>query len=110
MAKIRQLSNHITNMIAAGEVVERPMGIVKECVENSIDAHATHIEVHIMNGGLSKITIIDDGDGMDHEDAAMALNVMRQVRSGKKVICGIYIHWDFVEKRFLRLLLSVRLP
>ena len=72
MAKIRQLSNHITNMIAAGEVVERPMGIVKECVENSIDAHATHIEVHIMDGGLSKITIIDDGDGMDHEDAAMA--------------------------------------
>lgn len=72
MAKIRQLSKHITNMIAAGEVVERPMGIVKECVENSIDAHATHIEVHILDGGLSKITIIDDGDGMDREDAAMA--------------------------------------
>lgn len=72
MAKIRQLSEHITNMIAAGEVVERPMGIVKECVENSIDAHATHIEVHITDGGLSKITIIDDGDGMDFEDAKMA--------------------------------------
>lgn len=72
MARIRQLSEHITNMIAAGEVVERPMGIVKECVENSIDAHASHIEVHIMDGGLSKITIIDDGDGMDFDDAAMA--------------------------------------
>ena len=72
MAKIRQLSEHITNMIAAGEVVERPMGIVKECVENSIDAHASHIEVHIMNGGLSKITITDDGDGMDYGDVAMA--------------------------------------
>ena len=72
MARIHQLSEHITNMIAAGEVVERPMGIVKECVENSIDAHASHIEVHIQDGGLSKITIIDDGDGMDFEDAAMA--------------------------------------
>ena len=72
MAKIRQLSEHITNMIAAGEVVERPMGIVKECVENSIDAHATHIEVHISDGGLASITIIDDGDGMDFDDAAMA--------------------------------------
>ena len=72
MAKIRQLSEHITNMIAAGEVVERPMGIVKECVENSIDAHATHIEVHINDGGLASITIIDDGDGMDFDDAAMA--------------------------------------
>ncbi len=72
MAKIRQLSEHITNMIAAGEVVERPMGIVKECVENSIDANATHIEVHINDGGLASITIIDDGDGMDFNDAAMA--------------------------------------
>lgn len=72
MSKIRQLNEHITNMIAAGEVVERPMGIVKECVENSIDAHATHIEVHIEDGGLSNITIIDDGDGMDYNDAAMA--------------------------------------
>ena len=72
MAKIRQLSEHITNMIAAGEVVERPMGIVKECVENSIDAHATHIEVHINDGGLASITIIDDGDGMEFDDAAMA--------------------------------------
>lgn len=72
MAKIRQLNEHITNMIAAGEVVERPMGIVKECVENSIDANATHIEVHVLDGGLSRITIIDDGDGMDHEDAALA--------------------------------------
>ena len=72
MARIRQLSEHITNMIAAGEVVERPMGIVKECVENSIDAHASHIEVHIQDGGLAKITIIDDGDGMDFDDAALA--------------------------------------
>lgn len=72
MSKIQRLNEHITNMIAAGEVVERPMGIVKECVENAIDAHASTIEVHIEEGGLSKITIIDDGDGMDFHDAEMA--------------------------------------
>lgn len=72
MAHIHRLNEHLTNMIAAGEVVERPMGIVKECVENSIDAHAKRIEVHIQEGGLSLIRIIDDGDGMDFDDALMA--------------------------------------
>lgn len=72
MAKIHTMNEHLTNMIAAGEVVERPMGIVKECVENSIDAKATSIEVRIINGGLDCITIIDDGIGMDFEDARMA--------------------------------------
>lgn len=70
--RIQQLNEHLTNMIAAGEVVERPMGIVKECVENSIDAQADAIEVHIKDGGLECITIIDNGIGMDHEDAKMA--------------------------------------
>lgn len=72
MAKIQRLDAHLTNMIAAGEVVERPMGIVKECIENSIDAHATQIEVHILEGGLSKITIVDNGDGMDADDTKLA--------------------------------------
>lgn len=72
MARIQPMNEHLTNMIAAGEVVERPMGIVKECVENSIDAQATSIEVRITNGGLDCITIIDDGIGMDFEDARMA--------------------------------------
>lgn len=72
MAKIHTMNEHLTNMIAAGEVVERPMGIVKECVENSIDAKASSIEVRIINGGLDCITIIDDGIGMDFEDARMA--------------------------------------
>ena len=52
MARIHTMNEHLTNMIAAGEVVERPMGIVKECVENSIDAKASSIEVRIINGGL----------------------------------------------------------
>lgn len=72
MAKIHVLSEHLTNMIAAGEVVERPAGIVKECVENSIDAGATVIEVEAFQGGIERIVITDDGCGMDHEDAHLA--------------------------------------
>ena len=72
MAKIHALSEHLTNMIAAGEVVERPAGIVKECVENSIDAGATVIEVEVYQGGIERIVITDDGCGMDHEDAHLA--------------------------------------
>ena len=72
MTKIHVLSEHLTNMIAAGEVVERPAGIVKECVENSIDAGATVIEVEAFQGGIERIVITDDGCGMDHEDAHLA--------------------------------------
>ena len=72
MAKIQVLSEHLTNMIAAGEVVERPAGIVKECVENSIDAGSTVIEVEVYQGGIERIIITDDGCGMDHEDAHLA--------------------------------------
>ncbi len=72
MAKIHVLSEHLTNMIAAGEVVDRPANIVKECVENSIDAHARNIEIAVYQGGIERIVIRDDGDGMDPEDAQLA--------------------------------------
>lgn len=72
MGRINRLDEHLSNMIAAGEVVERPMGIVKELVENSIDAKATHIEIQIVQGGIECITIIDDGIGMDAQDATLA--------------------------------------
>ncbi|MCF0116287.1 MAG: ATP-binding protein, partial [Erysipelotrichaceae bacterium] len=72
MGKIHALDTQLTNMIAAGEVVERPSGIVKELVENSIDAGAKSIEVRCINGGIDSIEIIDDGCGMSFEDAAMA--------------------------------------
>lgn len=68
MSKIQVMDTHLANMIAAGEVVERPSGIVKELVENALDAHATHIEVRIEEGGMQSIEVIDNGEGMDAED------------------------------------------
>ncbi|MGL5541623.1 MAG: DNA mismatch repair endonuclease MutL [Erysipelotrichaceae bacterium] len=72
MGIIKQLDPHLTNMIAAGEVVERPMGIVKELVENAIDAKAQQVSVYVWQGGIEKIEVIDDGCGMDAADALMA--------------------------------------
>ena len=72
MSRINVLDDHLTNMIAAGEVVERPMGVVKELVENSIDANAGKIEIRIVNGGMESIEVVDDGCGMDKVDATMA--------------------------------------
>lgn len=72
MGKILLLDEHIANKIAAGEVVERPASVVKELVENSIDAGATRIEIAVTDGGLSEILIADNGIGMDEKDAQMA--------------------------------------
>lgn len=72
MGKIHQLDTQTANMIAAGEVVERPMGVVKELVENAIDAGSTRITVSVIDGGMTKITVRDNGIGMDSEDALNA--------------------------------------
>ena len=71
MGRIAQLDNQTANMIAAGEVVERPMGVVKELIENAIDAGSTRIQITIEEGGLSKISVLDNGSGMDADDAQM---------------------------------------
>lgn len=71
--KIIELSEELTNMIAAGEVIERPSSIVKELIENSIDALASVIRVDLMNFGLDKISITDNGIGMTAEDIALAI-------------------------------------
>ena len=76
MSSIRILSDRVANQIAAGEVIERPVAVVKELVENSIDAGATRIEVEIRNGGKSYIRIEDNGKGMSPDEALSRLNAM----------------------------------
>ena len=66
------MSENLANKIAAGEVVEKCASIVKELVENSIDANASNIIIDLIDGGLKEIKIIDDGDGMEEEDAILA--------------------------------------
>lgn len=73
MARIKQLSYHEAQKIAAGEVVERPANVVKELVENSLDAGSNSISIYIEDAGKKLIRIIDDGSGMDKEDAYMSI-------------------------------------
>ncbi len=73
MAKVRILSDRVANQIAAGEVIERPAAVVKELVENALDAGATRIEVEFRSGGRSLIRVEDNGHGMSRDDALLAL-------------------------------------
>ena len=72
MGKINLLSSEIYNRISAGEVVERPYSVVKELLENAIDAGATSVTVEVENGGISLIRVVDDGEGMDATDLSRA--------------------------------------
>ena len=72
MGKIQVLDGETINKIAAGEVVERPSSVVKELVENAIDAGATAVTVEIQDGGTSLIRITDNGSGMEKDDISMA--------------------------------------
>ncbi|MCM3032708.1 DNA mismatch repair endonuclease MutL [Niallia sp. MER 6] len=74
MAKIFQLDDALSNKIAAGEVVERPASVVKELVENSIDANSTNIEIFIEEAGLQSIRILDNGAGIEEEDVLTAFS------------------------------------
>ena len=73
MSRIRILSEQVANQIAAGEVVERPASVIKELVENSLDAGATRIDVHVEGGGTGLLRVADDGHGMDGDDVLLCL-------------------------------------
>ena len=73
MGQIRLLPETVASQVAAGEVVERPASVVKELIENSIDAGAQKIDIVIRRGGISLVRVIDDGCGMDRDDALLSL-------------------------------------
>lgn len=72
MAKIHELAEVLANQIAAGEVIERPASVVKELVENALDAHSRQIDIHVSEAGLKAIQVIDDGDGIAADDVLNA--------------------------------------
>src|SRR6476661_3696380 len=73
MNRIRLLPDHVVNQIAAGEVIERPASVVKELVENALDAQASRVTVEIQAGGRSLVRVSDDGSGMNRDDALLCL-------------------------------------
>src|SRR5436305_3442077 len=73
MGRIRLLSETVASQVAAGEVIERPASVVKELIENSLDAGARNVDVAIRRGGISLIRVMDDGCGMDRNDALLSL-------------------------------------
>ena len=89
MPKIIQLDRHVADLIAAGEVVERPASAVKELVENSIDAGAKNITIELQNGGMTFLRITDDGCGMDPVDARTAFlrHATSKIRRQEDLAC-----------------------
>ena len=72
MGQIHELNSVLADQIAAGEVIERPASIVKELVENSIDAQSTRVDIIVKNAGLDSIRVIDNGEGIAADDVALA--------------------------------------
>ena len=100
MATINVLDSETINKIAAGEVVERPASVVKELVENAIDAHATAITVEIKDGGTSLIRVTDNGSGIEKDDIPLAF--LRHSTSKIRTADDLYViaSLDFGVRHF----------
>ena len=84
MSRIRILAENVANKIAAGEVVERPASVVKELLENALDAGARSIRIEVESGGKRMIRVIDDGSGMNHDDALLAFRAPCHVEAAHR--------------------------
>ena len=103
MGRIRILSDQVANQIAAGEVVERPASVVKELLENSLDANATRIRIEVEGGGRKLIRIVDNGHGMIRDDALLAFERHATSKLIRRTICCKSGPWVFAGKPCRRL-------
>ena len=89
---IRLLPDHVANQIAAGEVVQRPASVVKELLENAVDASAKGISLIIKDAGKTLVQVIDDGKGMSTTDARMAFerHATSKINSAEDIFCTCY--------------------
>lgn len=106
---IHLLPDSVANQIAAGEVIQRPASVIKELVENAIDADAQNIHVLVTDAGKTCIQIIDDGKGMSETDARLSFERHATSKIRKQRICLLCVRWGFVEKHWLPLQLWRRL-
>ncbi|KXT85139.1 DNA mismatch repair protein MutL [Streptococcus sp. DD11] len=104
MSKIMELPEILANQIAAGEVIERPSSVVKELVENSIDAGASQITIEVEEAGLKSIQVTDNGEGIEHEDAALALRRHATSKIKNRPISFGFGPWGFGGRPFPLLL------
>ena len=96
--KIQLLPDHVANQIAAGEVIQRPASVVKELLENAIDAQATHIQLHIKEAGKTLIQVIDNGTGMLTTYLRLAFERHATSKIEKLKICFNCLPKDFAGK------------
>ena len=92
MGKINILPEKVISKIAAGEVIERPSSVLKELIENSIDAQSNKIFIEIEKGGKKLIKVVDDGVGIDQEDIGYVFQDMQQVKYRMKKILKKLFH------------------